>query len=273
MRTVLRLRARAVTIVAALAFVASGCAAAPTSSGSTSATPGPLASIAAGDCLGAIQTDGTPTETVTTVSCTAKHHWEVTAVLPATGDAYPGEDALRQIAQAGCPATFTSYVGVEAGYSPYSASFLAPNANHWTNPENRRVACLAGSADVQLVASIANQAVVYPVRGQCTGQPSSENFSVTLIACSQPHYYEVYASTVWTGKKAPTTTEFDELYKSVCVTGFKKFVGIDAGKSTYEILHFMVPTKLWTTLSDHRIVCAAGSPTGGITGSLAGTKK
>lgn len=256
-----------------IALAMTGCMSVPLNSGSGATTPGPLATIAVGNCLGAVESNGAPAESVSTMACDDKHHWEVTAVLPAAGDTYPGEDALRETAQNGCPAAFTSYVGVDPAYSIYSASFLAPNASHWTNPDNRKVACLAGSAEVTLKSSVANKPLVFPERGQCSQPSSEDDFGVSLTDCAKAHHFEVYATKEWTGKKVPTATQFDKLYKTTCVDGFKKFVGVKVGKSKYEISYLMVPKKLWNSLKDHRLVCNVSSPDGKATGSAKDAKE
>lgn len=273
MRDGVKFKTAAAALLAGAVAALSGCAAGPgplVPQPVVTTTPDPLASVAVGNCIAGIPKDAS--EAVTVVACGQKHHWEVSAVLAAAGDSYPGEEALRQRAQQECGAALAAYLGVDAAYSPYRAGFLAPNAAHWDNADNRKIACLVGSAEVSITASLAKQAVVYPVKGQCATRPASDSFGVKLLACDKPHYYEVYASKKWSGKTAPTAAEFDKLYKSICVDGFKEFVGLDVGKSKYEILHFMVPASLWTKLPDHRLVCSVGSPTGKITGTLAKAK-
>jgi hypothetical protein len=262
------------TVVLGAALSVVGCAAASpvgTPSPSTSATTSAFAALAVGDCIGSLSAQGQAA--VPQVDCAGKHNWEVAALVPSAGDVYPGEAVLRQLADTECAKAFTTYVGVEPGYSPFGATFIAPNQVHWSDPANRHIACLVGSEAGDLKGSLAGTAMSFPAQGQCLGQPVTGTFAVDLINCSQPHYYEVYATKKWTGKKAPTTAEFDKLYNTVCVSGFKEFVGLSVGKSKYEILSFIAPSSLWTKLSDHRIVCSAGSPKGAISGSLEDVKK
>jgi hypothetical protein len=266
------LKTRFIIVVASAVLVLAGCATPSTPSGSTSGTPSSqLGALATGQCLGNLDAGATPS--LTEVDCSEAHYWEVAAILPATGDAYPGEAALRQIAEAGCGTAFSDYVGVDPGQSPFGVTFIAPNQTHWTDPGNRRVACLVGSGAGGLVGSLAGTALSFPSKGQCTGQPVADSYAIDLISCAKAHYYEVYATKKWSGKAAPTTAEFDKLYKTVCVAGFKSFVGLDVGKSKYEISYSMVPADQWKKLKDHRLVCSAGSPTGKITGSLKGAKE
>jgi len=272
------LKTRYITVLASAMLMLAGCVgpSAPSTPGTptgggTSAASSPLGALTLGQCLGNLDTGGTPA--LIPVDCTEKHYWEVAAILPTTEDAYPGEPALRQIAETGCGAAFADYVGVDPGASPFGVTFVAPSQAHWSDPANRKVACLVGTAAGGLIGSLAATAMSFPAKGQCTGKPLTGSYAIDLISCAEPHYYEVYASKKWTGKAAPTTAQFDKLYQSVCVTGFKDFVGVNVGKSKYEILYSIVPAKQWSKLKDHRLVCSAGSPKGKITGSLKGVKE
>jgi hypothetical protein len=247
-----------------VALTISGCAA--NSANNFSAA---LTSLTAGACTGPLQSLNEPAAVVT---CDQTHSWEVTAIVPLTDAEYPGDDALRATAQKECAAAFTSYVGVEPSYSVFTSTYLAPSSKLWSEAANRQLVCLAGSSAGDLNTSLKGTAASLPNVGQCTGA-SPNGFDVDLIACTQPHNYEIYAEKAWKGKKAPTSAEFDALYASVCVAGFTEFVGIDAGKSTYEIRKLMVPDAAWSKVTDHRLVCAAGSATEQVTGSLKDAKK
>jgi hypothetical protein len=264
----LKLRILALLLGASLAV--GGCTAALPST-TTSPASSALASLAVGDCTSALNVQSAPALTV--IDCAKEHYWEVAALLPVTGDAYPGEPALHQLADQECASAFATYVGVEPGYSPFGATFLAPAAAHWSQVANRQVACLVGSAAGGLSGSLAQTGLVFPAKGQCTGRPVSGSFALKLIDCAAGHYFEVYATKKWTGKKYPSSAEFDKLYNSVCVTGFRTFVGLSVGKSKFEISASLVPEELWTKLTDHRIVCSAGSPNSEVTGSLKDRKQ
>jgi hypothetical protein len=260
------------TVLLAAALALAGCTGAGTPTATpTDSTPFPLATLAVGDCTGPVEVQGSAT--LLPVACAQEHNWEVAAVLTPTGEAYPGEDALRQLAESDCAKAFTDYVGVAPDYSPLGATFVAPSQTHWADPANRHIACLIGSADGGLTGSLKHTALSFPTVGQCIGKPSANSFALDLIDCSAAHFYQVYAAKKWTGTTAPTPAEFDKFYTTVCVAGFKSFVGIDAGKSKYEILYFIAPAKLWTKVHDHRLVCAAGSPKGKISGSLKDSKE
>jgi hypothetical protein len=250
------------SLYAALLII-SGCAA-----NSQSTTTTALSALAVGNCTGPVESS----DSAATIDCSQAHSWEVTAVVDLTTTDYPGDDALRSTAGQDCAAAFASYVGVDLNYSVFTAPYLAPSSTLWSQAVNRKLVCLAGSTGGDLTGSLKGTAASLPNVGQCTGS-APDGFDVDLISCAQPHNYEIYAAKAWSGKKAPTTAEVNSLYASVCVAGFTKFVGIDAGKSAYEIRKLMVPASIWSKVSDHRLVCAAGSATEQTTGSLAGVKK
>lgn len=253
-----------------LALAVSGCAASTQPQAPRTTEP-PLAQLSVGDCTAEL--DSGQTLEVPTVDCAKPHNWEVAGLVPLEEQTYPGKDALRDVASHKCPTLFRDYLGVNTAASPYALTYLAPSEVHWRDAGNRTVVCLAGSSVVQLTDSLKDTNLVFPQLGECTQQPPAGGVGVKLTSCDSKHYYEVYAVKDWTAKKAPTQKQLDRLYLDVCVKSFTKFVGVDAGKSKYEILRFQAPSALWNSVPDHRTVCAAGSPSGGITGSLKGAKK
>lgn len=253
-----------------VALAVSGCAGgAPTQSSRPSEPP--LAGLSVGDCTARL--DSGQTLSVPTIDCSKPHNWEVAGLVPVEDQTYPGKDALRSLASQKCPTIFRDYLGVNTAASPYTLTYLAPSEVHWSDPENHTVVCLAGSTDVEITDSLKDTNLVFPQLGECTQQPPAGGVGVKLIPCDSKHYYEVYAVKDWTGKKAPTEKQLAQFYLDVCVKSFTKFVGVDPGKSKYEILRFQAPLALWSSVPDHRTVCAAGSPSGGITGTLKGAKK
>lgn len=259
-------------LTAVTALLLAGCAATGSTTPSTSGNgTSPLGALTVGQCTDAIDAQRVPSFSV--IDCDAPHAWEVATVVPASGDAYPGEPALRQLADTSCASALSDYVGVDAVNTPFAVTFLAPNAAHWADPANRKVACLVGADAGGITGSLKGTGYSFPTKGQCFATPPADSFNLDLVRCSEAHAYEVYATKKLSGKTAPTTAEFDKAYTDVCVKGFKDFVGVDVGKSSYEILHSILPETQWTKLTDHRLVCSAGSPSGGITGTLKDAKK
>ena len=270
-----------VWVAFALVLALAGCT---PSGGPTLARPGtadtpaassaqPVAVLKVGDCTGPVDLTGASISSLPAIPCDQSHYYEVHAIVPIDGDAFPGASTLADQAASDCAPSFVDYVGVAPEYGRYASAYIAPDEAAWTVPENRMITCLVGSADGNLKGSAKGDNLVFPKPGQCTGPQNVPALEVQIINCSLAHSYEVFAAKKVDGKTAPTKTELDKLFASVCQAGFKDFVGIDAGKSKYEVTYFLAASDVWTKVADHRIVCSAGSPGGGIKGSLAGAKK
>lgn len=249
--------------------------AAPAVSTPASASPvaAPVAVLAVGDCTGPIDLTGASISSVTATPCVLPHYYEVHATIPITGEIYPGAIILADQAETACSPSFVDYIGVEPEYSRYSSAYLVPDETAWDVPANRAITCLAGDADGGLEGSAKGDSTIFPEVGQCTGPQDVPALDVEILDCDLEHSYEVFADKEVTGKKAPTKAEVDKLFSSVCVAGFKKYVGIDTGKSKYEVTYFMAGEDVWDKVGDHRIVCSAGSPEGGIKDTLKNAKK
>lgn len=277
---------RAVTAIIWL-FALAGCTTAPPIAPSdggldspavSSATPGtpsaaPVAVLQVGDCTGPVDLTGASISSLPSVPCARAHSYEVHARIPIVSEAYPGADALGEDAKTQCSPSFVDYVGVEPQYSRYASAYLVPDETAWAVPENRVITCLVGSSDGELVGSAKGDYLVFPEKGECTGPQDVAALDVAILDCASAHNYEVFADKVVKSAKGPTDKEVDKLFTDVCVAGFKKYVGIDVGKSKYEISYFIASSDVWTKVADHRIVCSAGSPDGGIKGTLKGVRK
>lgn len=273
----------AVGVLALLAGCAPGVTpstgpAASSSVSDTSATTGASvppepATVDVGDCTGPLNLSGASMAGVQVIGCGKPHYYEAYATFPLTDAEHPGADALSALATKQCAAAFEEFVGVAPEYSRYTSAYLAPDEAAWPLLEERRLTCLAGSPDGGLVGSAKGDSTIFPEKGQCTGPQDVPALDVEILDCKSPHHYEVYAQKSIDAKKAPTGKALDALIDSVCVAGFKKFVGVAATKSRYEYVYFIAPTELWQKVGDHRIVCSAGSVKGGIKGTLKGAKK
>ncbi len=280
------MRARVPAAAVALVLALAGCGTsmtAPTSLGripdSSSASASPTASatpstsLAVGDCTGAIDFAVGSVTDLPALSCTGDHYWEVYAVSTVPSETYPGAATIAETAKVSCAQGFAGYVGVDQEYSRYASAYLAGDADAWADPARRTITCLVGSSNGGLLGSAKGDTRIFPANGQCTGPQDVAAAAVEVIDCAEPHYYEVFATQEVTGKKAPTVEEEQKLFTSVCLAGFKDFVGVDSGKSKYEVTYFLAGSDIWKQVGDHRIVCSAGSPDGGITGSLKNRKK
>jgi hypothetical protein len=233
----------------------------------------PVAALTVGDCTGPVDLTGASISSLPAIPCDQAHYYEVHASLPLTGEAFPGTETLAEQAASACGPSFIDYVGVAPEYGRYTSAYIAPDEAAWAVPENRVITCLVGSAEGGLFGSAKGDYLVFPKAGQCTGPQNVPALEVEIIDCELKHSYEAFAAKEVDGKTAPDKTALDKLFASVCLAGFKDFVGIDVGKSKYEVAYFIAASEVWTKVADHRIVCSAGSPAGGIVGTLKGAMK
>lgn len=287
------MRGRVAVAALALALALAGCATSeptPTASGPVADSPSAPASatpsasptgtpsaaspsLALGECTGDVDLSGGSITALQAVPCTSEHYWEVFSVVTVPSETYPGAEVIAEAAKTSCVQAFAGYVGVAQEYSRFASAYLAGDANAWADPALRTITCLVGSSNGGLVGSAKGDTRIFPTDGQCTGPQDVAAAAVEVIDCAAPHYYEVFATKEVTGKKAPTAAEEQKLFTSVCTAGFTKFVGVDPGKSKFEVSYFLAGSDLWKKIGDHRIVCSAGSPDGGIKGTLKGKKK
>ncbi len=207
------------------------------------------------------------------IACNQPHYFEAYATIPLTMAEHPGAAELAKLAGTACAAAFKKYVGVAPEYSRFTSASLTPDVAAWAVLAQRALTCLVGSPDGGLVGSAKGDTRIFPKKSQCTGPQDVPPASLRIIDCKAKHSYEVYADQRIDAASAPKGKALDKLIDSVCIAGFKRFVGVDPARSKYEYLYLIASEKLWTKVADHRIVCSAGLAKGGITGTLKGVKK
>ena len=85
--------------------------------------------------------------TAAIVPCAGPHDSEAYADLTLTGDAYPGLDAVRAQAQAGCQGdAFADFVGIPSDDSTLQVSYYYPTADSWAGGD-RTVTCTVFAVD------------------------------------------------------------------------------------------------------------------------------
>lgn len=270
------MRRRWLSAVAAL-IVLTGCAPSapspttpPPSTAPATPTPPPR-QLAVGECTGPLPST-LGSDPIETVACDREHTYEVFDVVPLGGDTLPSAETMRVIANNRCLPAFEAYVGVPPTHSRYDSLFISPDEVAWEIPELRQLTCLLGSPQETLSATARNDTALFPTIGECTGPQDVPVLALEVIDCGQKHHYEVYAEKKIKDGKAPDEKELAKLISSVCVAEFKKFVGKDSASSKYEYTYFIADAELWDKVKDHRLVCSAGSPKGGIKGSLKDAK-
>jgi hypothetical protein len=235
-------------------------------------TPEPVIGLAVGDCTGKIDF-AQPASRVRPSTCENLHAYEVSAVIPVSGDEYPGQEALKSEAVAKCGTAFTEYVGVAATYSRYTSAYLAPDEETWKTPSDREIVCLVGQAGNWL-GSAKGDTNLLPDKGECTGPNNVPLLELEVLPCAAAHNWEVFAVTTIKSKKLPSEKKVQEIVSEKCSAGFTKFVGLDVEKSKYEYSwRYISDAKLWPEVKDHRLVCMAGSDKTTTVGTLKGAKK
>ena len=116
--------------------------------------PPPVVLLQVGDCTGPADSGFAAYDQLPKAACNRPHYYEVIALLPLAGEEWPGFDAVSYAAERGCPDAFTGYVGVSAGNSLYTTHGVVPARADWRSPDNRLVACLAGTDGGGLVGSV-----------------------------------------------------------------------------------------------------------------------
>lgn len=96
-----------------------------------------------GDCLLPGDELGTEIDKVEAVPCDEGHTHEVFALpeFPG-GDVYPGEDELRNFANAECLDAFTNYTGDDYLDSDLFFSYLQPSIRSWNEGDDRNIVCV-----------------------------------------------------------------------------------------------------------------------------------
>jgi hypothetical protein len=99
--------------------------------------------VAVGDCLNPGEELGVEITDIDAVPCAEPHTHEVFA-LPEydEDDVFPGEEKLRNFADARCMDSFSTYTGSEYLESNLYFSYLQPSIRSWNEGDDRRVVCV-----------------------------------------------------------------------------------------------------------------------------------
>ena len=99
--------------------------------------------VQVGDCLMPGDELGVEITDVHAVPCNDEHTHEVFALPEFPGsDVYPGEDKLRDFANAQCLESFGDYTGADYLDSKLFFSYLQPSIRSWNEGEDRRIVCV-----------------------------------------------------------------------------------------------------------------------------------
>jgi Septum formation len=102
--------------------------------------------VQVGDCIETTPGDNAKVKTLPKVSCDKPHEGEVYALLPVSGNTYPGQTSLQDEYEKKCESALGTYSPKAAADSAYQIYLLYPTQQTWDQGD-RRVACVTITAD------------------------------------------------------------------------------------------------------------------------------
>lgn len=111
--------------------------------------------------------------------------------------------------------------------------------------------------------------------GDCLDQKNLEDGVVStdpLVACSEPHDLEVFASLVLDDGDYPAVESLVTFGAKGCASEFTTFVGLDFGISALDFQYYYPTESSWAN-GDRGVDCVVFDPTQRTTGSLADVKR
>ena len=102
--------------------------------------------VQVGDCIETTPTEGATVKTMPKVSCDKPHEDEVFALLPVSGDTFPGQATLQNQYEKKCVTALATYSPKAAADSAYQIFILYPTQQTWDQGD-RHVACLTITED------------------------------------------------------------------------------------------------------------------------------
>lgn len=110
--------------------------------------------------------------------------------------------------------------------------------------------------------------------GDCVGELGAGSVTkIQLLPCDQLHYWEAFLLTELEGTDYPGDVALAKQSEQRCTQAFADFVGIELKKSKYSFTYLSPTEQTWKSAKDRALVCLAGLPNGGVTGSLRGIGK
>ena len=111
--------------------------------------------ITVGDCFD--ETSDEIVSDVPTIDCALPHDYEVYAEFDIDRADWPGDDEIFTLADEGCYAPFTSYVGLALEDSTLDYTYYVPTEDGWNDYDDHAVSCIifdpAGQTTGSLIAA------------------------------------------------------------------------------------------------------------------------
>ncbi len=227
----------------------------------STASATPSTSLAVGDCTGAIDFAAGSVIDLPALSCTGDHYWggvrrqhrAVRDVPGCSDDRGDGEGLVR----AGLRRVRRRRPGGTAGTPAYLAGDAdvrgRPGAPHDHVPGRLVERGLLGSAK--------GDTRIFPPTASAPARRTAAA-AVEVIDCAEPHYYEVFANEVTTGKKAPTVEEEQKPFTSVCPRRVSRTSSAwTRGSRSTRSPTSPAGSDIWKQVGDHWIVRRPARPT------------
>jgi len=110
--------------------------------------------------------------------------------------------------------------------------------------------------------------------GDCVGELGAGSVTrIELMPCDQKHYWEAFLISTLDGTDYPGDVALAKQSEQRCTQAFADFVGIELKKSKYSFTYLSPTEQTWKSAKDRELVCLAGLPNGGVTGSVRGIAK
>jgi putative regulator of septum formation len=112
--------------------------------------------VQVGDCLNPGDKIGAEISQIKAVPCKDPHTHEVFGVpkYPGTSDVYPGDDKLKEFANAQCLQAFGAYTGTDYLDSKLFFSYLQPSIRSWNDGKDRTVICVIVATGKPVTGSV-----------------------------------------------------------------------------------------------------------------------
>jgi hypothetical protein len=111
--------------------------------------------------------------------------------------------------------------------------------------------------------------------GECmTDSGSAADSSIRVVPCTQPHAFEVYATTELPAGEYPGLGEADAAAQEFCRSEFFSFVGVDYDASVLALQYFYPVETQWEDDGGRSVACLVGDADGApFTGTLRDSNK
>lgn len=92
--------------------------------------------------------------------------------------------------------------------------------------------------------------------------------AIEVVPCSEPHGFEVFATTELAAGDYPGIGEADAQAQEFCRAEFGKFIGLEYDDSELDLQYFYPVESEWDTANGRAVICLAGRVGEPTTGTL-----